>query len=132
MVTKGKDCDLLIHECTFDNQRQKDAIAKNHSTIQEAVSVAQRMSAKQTILTHFSSRYGILGHIDEVNAERVGFAFDFLCVSAASVSQLNHIGDMLKTLFVAQVESNEERQAQYVRREKVPANLTHDRKTTNF
>lgn len=119
LVTKGKDCDLLIHECTFDNKRQKDAIKKNHSTIQEAVSIAQRMNAKQTVLTHFSSRYGVLGHIDEINADRIGFSFDFLFLSPNNMDQINHIGDMLKTLFVSQLETNEERQTQYVQRSKI-------------
>ncbi len=29
----GKNCDLLIHESTFDNSRSRDAVINNHSTI---------------------------------------------------------------------------------------------------
>ena len=59
LVNAGKDCDLLIHEATFEDSKQNDAIKKRHSTTSEARSIASRMKAKHTILTHFSQRYPI-------------------------------------------------------------------------
>ena len=59
LVNAGKDCDLLIHEATFEDTKQDDAIKKRHSTTSEARSIASRMKAKHTILTHFSQRYPI-------------------------------------------------------------------------
>ncbi|KAM7219896.1 hypothetical protein V8F06_004751 [Rhypophila decipiens] len=53
----GRDAHLLIHECTFDDDRRGDAIAKRHSTFSEALSIARQMHAKRLLLTHFSQRY---------------------------------------------------------------------------
>lgn len=56
-VENGKDCDLLIHECTFDDSRIDRALSEKHSTYTEAYEIALKMNAKNTILTHFSPRY---------------------------------------------------------------------------
>ncbi|KAM3547974.1 hypothetical protein ARSEF4850_009686 [Beauveria asiatica] len=49
---------LLVHECTFGDDKQDHAKAKNHSTMSEALGVAREMRARRTLLTHFSQRYG--------------------------------------------------------------------------
>ena len=59
-VAGGGGCiDLLIHETTFDDddQGKQNAIAKRHSTVLEAIEVAQQMNAKCCLFTHFSQRY---------------------------------------------------------------------------
>ncbi|OTA60009.1 hypothetical protein K449DRAFT_384770 [Hypoxylon sp. EC38] len=56
-VTIGKGATLLIHESTFDDELQGDAIAKKHSTMSEAIDVGRRMGARRILLTHFSQRY---------------------------------------------------------------------------
>nr|POE73036.1 ribonuclease z [Quercus suber] len=53
----GSGSTLVIHEATFDDELLGDAMAKNHSTTSEALTVAQNMGAKACILTHFSQRY---------------------------------------------------------------------------
>ncbi|KAF2672610.1 hypothetical protein BT63DRAFT_420835 [Microthyrium microscopicum] len=53
----GRNADLLIHEATFADDKHGQAVAKQHSTIGEAVLVAEAMRAKSLILTHFSQRY---------------------------------------------------------------------------
>ena len=53
----GKDSDVLVHEATFDDGKEGDAMAKKHSTTGEALAVASLMKAKNVILTHFSQRY---------------------------------------------------------------------------
>ncbi|RMZ88502.1 hypothetical protein DV736_g4257, partial [Chaetothyriales sp. CBS 134916] len=53
----GYASDVLIHEATFDDEMEGDALAKKHSTISEALGVALRMEAKNVVLTHFSQRY---------------------------------------------------------------------------
>lgn len=53
----GADSDVLVHESTFDDGMEGDAMAKKHSTTGEAVGVALEMKAKNLILTHFSQRY---------------------------------------------------------------------------
>ncbi|KAI5864544.1 beta-lactamase-like protein [Durotheca rogersii] len=56
-VQIGKGTTLLIHESTFDDELQGDAIAKKHSTMSEAIDVGRRMGARRILLTHFSQRY---------------------------------------------------------------------------
>ncbi|KAI0115037.1 hypothetical protein F4814DRAFT_418018 [Daldinia grandis] len=56
-VQIGKGTTLLIHESTFDDELQGDAIAKRHSTMSEAIDVGRRMGARRVLLTHFSQRY---------------------------------------------------------------------------
>jgi ribonuclease BN (tRNA processing enzyme) len=48
---------FLLHEATFDEEEQEMAIAKKHSTIREALHVAQNVKAERVLLTHFSQRY---------------------------------------------------------------------------
>jgi ribonuclease BN (tRNA processing enzyme) len=62
LIKCGKNCDLLIHEATFNNDRASDAIKKKHSTINEAVTTAIQMNAKHLILTHFSQRYPLTSY----------------------------------------------------------------------
>ncbi|KUJ12700.1 tRNA processing endoribonuclease-like protein Trz1 [Mollisia scopiformis] len=56
-VKIGRDATLLIHEATFDDELQGDAMAKKHSTTSEALDVGRRMGARRILLTHFSQRY---------------------------------------------------------------------------
>jgi len=51
------NADLLIHEATFADGMEADALVKRHCTVGEALHVAKEMNAKTTILTHFSQRY---------------------------------------------------------------------------
>ena len=53
----GQDSDVLVHEATFDDGMEGDALAKKHCTTGEALAVAAMMRAKNVILTHFSQRY---------------------------------------------------------------------------
>lgn len=56
-VQIGQGATLLIHESTFDDELQGDAIAKKHSTMSEAIDIGRRMGARRILLTHFSQRY---------------------------------------------------------------------------
>jgi ribonuclease BN (tRNA processing enzyme) len=66
----GQGATVLIHEvisafpppaslcqATFADCKAEEAVKKKHSTISEAISVAQQMNAQRLILTHFSQRY---------------------------------------------------------------------------
>jgi ribonuclease BN (tRNA processing enzyme) len=48
---------LLLHEATFDDGNAEMARIKRHSTVSEALWVANEMKPRATILTHFSQRY---------------------------------------------------------------------------
>jgi len=52
----GKNVTLLIHEATMTNDLLNEAISRNHSTDEEALTVSKEISAYRTILTHFSLR----------------------------------------------------------------------------
>lgn len=44
LAEAGKDATLLIHEATFEDELQTDAVEKMHSTISEAIEIAQKMN----------------------------------------------------------------------------------------
>jgi ribonuclease BN (tRNA processing enzyme) len=49
--------ELLVHEATFDDSMEQDAVRKKHSTVGQALDIARRMRARQVVFTHFSQRY---------------------------------------------------------------------------
>ena len=106
LAIEGSKCDLLIHECTFDNERYQDAINKNHSTTHEAITISRKMEAKNTILTHLSARYGILGHIDEIKIPNIAFSFDFMYIDPKNLAEINSISSMLATIFSRNLSKN--------------------------
>lgn len=57
LVELGHGATVLIHEATFSDCKADEALKKRHSTISEAIEVAQQMNAQRLILTHFSQRY---------------------------------------------------------------------------
>ena len=61
----SQGCTILIHEATFEDGMEKDAKAKKHATVGEALTVAERMAAKAVLLTHFSARYPKLPSLGE-------------------------------------------------------------------
>jgi ribonuclease Z len=42
LIEAGKNATILIHEGTFDDSLQQDAVMKNHSTVAEAIEVGQK------------------------------------------------------------------------------------------
>ncbi|CAJ2510117.1 Uu.00g060170.m01.CDS01 [Anthostomella pinea] len=64
-VQIGQGSTILIHESTFDDELQGDAVAKKHSTMSEAIDVGRRMGARRILLTHFSQRYQKVPVIEE-------------------------------------------------------------------
>lgn len=61
----GKDSTLLIHEATFQDDLQGQALAKKHSTTSEAITVGRWMNAKMVLLTHFSQRYAKISKMED-------------------------------------------------------------------
>lgn len=75
---------LLVHECTFGDDKQDHARAKNHSTMAEALRVSKEMQARRTLLTHFSQRYAKSDSLrrerDDSKEQDVLLAFDLMSV----------------------------------------------------
>ncbi|EED21432.1 tRNA processing endoribonuclease Trz1, putative [Talaromyces stipitatus ATCC 10500] len=61
----GRDSTLLIHEATFQDDLQGQALAKKHSTTSEAMMVGRWMNAKLVLLTHFSQRYAKISKMED-------------------------------------------------------------------
>lgn len=50
-----RDCDVLIHESTYNDSQYQRAYSRQHSTFGQAIAFAMRCKAKKTVLTHFSN-----------------------------------------------------------------------------
>jgi len=79
------NCDLLVHECTYENSQRDKAIEFGHSTPEIASALARKCSARRLALTHFSARFESTDSLGlEARAELVGcdceviLATDFL------------------------------------------------------
>lgn len=57
MVQEVGTSTILVHEATFGEDLQDQAIQKMHSTDKEAVEIGMKLKAWRTVLTHFSQRY---------------------------------------------------------------------------
>ena len=57
--------DVLIHESTFDDSLEEKAASYGHSTARDAANIATTMDAKMLCLTHFSSRFQDVSHLEE-------------------------------------------------------------------
>jgi len=57
VVELAKDCDVLIHDATFDSSLEEKANEFSHSSSGQAAMVAKEANAKVLFMTHISSRY---------------------------------------------------------------------------
>ena len=74
---------ILLHEATFDDTpgMRREAEARRHSTISEALEVAAQMGAWRVLLTHFSNRFPRLADVRQSRARgRAVPAFDLMDV----------------------------------------------------
>jgi len=127
-ATAAQGSNVLIHEATFEDSLMKEAIARKHSTIGEAVGVGRNMCAERVLLTHFSQRYPkIPDKMDPVSdvssvdngtrtdfkmPERVGIAFDLMQIRLGNLHWLPKLLEPLRWIFPADVEiEDEEKQA---------------------
>ena len=113
------NADLLIHEATFADGMEADAVVKRHSTVGEALQVAKEMNAKTTILTHFSQRYPKIpiirtssntenantGNTNIVSSRsplldmRVIHAFDFMTITPSNLSAASKLTPAMQLLY---------------------------------
>ncbi|MHA2855354.1 ribonuclease Z [Paenibacillus lautus] len=71
----AKDADLLVHEATFMEDLAELAHEYYHSTAKQAAEAAKRAGVKALFLTHFSSRYKDIDHLQPLlNEAREIFA----------------------------------------------------------
>jgi len=99
LIEGSKGATLLIHEATFDDSMQEEAIAKKHCTTKEAVEAGVASGAYRTLLTHFSQRYPKVPLIDENFVDHVGIAFDLMTVRLVDLPRLPGLVPAFKMLF---------------------------------
>ncbi|XP_045213766.2 zinc phosphodiesterase ELAC protein 2-like [Mercenaria mercenaria] len=99
LVRYGKDCDILIHEATFDDYGEEDAAFKRHSTTSQAIEVGRQMNAKFTLLTHFSQKYAKVPVFTENFTENVGFSFDFMQLRPSQLWLIHLLKPALKLMY---------------------------------
>ncbi|KAI0390305.1 beta-lactamase-like protein [Xylariaceae sp. FL0594] len=106
-VKIGQGATLLIHESTFDDELQGDAVAKKHSTMAEAIDVGRQMGARRIMLTHFSQRYQKIPLFEEeFGAETEGktdeailVAFDYMRVKLGEFRKAQAFLPAIQKLF---------------------------------
>ncbi|KAM0324326.1 hypothetical protein ACHAQA_008106 [Verticillium albo-atrum] len=112
----GHGATLLVHESTFDDDKRDDAIAKKHSTMGEALSVAKRMGARRVLLTHFSQRYAKIPLVEqkveaaedaEAKDQVVLMAFDQMRVKLGEFRQAAAFLPALRRFFEVEEETKE-------------------------
>lgn len=75
MAGPAFNCDVIVHEATFNKGMEEKAYISRHSTAEMAGYFAQTVQARSLVLTHFSPRYVhmptnmIKAAIDEAEAE---------------------------------------------------------------
>lgn len=117
VVDAAKGATLLVHEATFEDELQEEAVAKRHSTTAEALGVAAAAGAYRTLLTHFSTRYPRIpvmkppvpmgeeeaaeggGGSDLAALGSVLVAFDFMTVNLADLAWMPRMLPVLDELF---------------------------------
>lgn len=101
----GRDCTLLIHESTLDDELRDDALFKKHCTMSEALGVAKEMRARRVMLTHFSQRYPKIANTSTggdgapVKDQVVLMAFDQMCVKLGDFKKAKLFLPALRKLY---------------------------------
>lgn len=103
----GFGADLLIHEATFENGMEEDAVMKRHSTVGEAMCVASKMNAKSLVLTHFSQRYPKIPSLKKIEGTKktaedtipIAIAFDFMRLTPNTIDLAAQLTPALRLLY---------------------------------
>ncbi|KAB0794016.1 hypothetical protein PPYR_13636 [Photinus pyralis] len=107
LINLGMRCDLLIHEATMEDELEKEAVIKMHSTTSQAIEVGRNMNAKYILLTHFSQRYAKLPRFNENFSDNVGIAFDNMAIRLDELPLLHLFYPALRLMFAEHYEELE-------------------------
>ncbi|BFI40606.1 ribonuclease Z [Marchantia polymorpha subsp. ruderalis] len=99
LVEASRGATVLIHEATFDDAMEEEAVAKNHSMTKEAIETGITAGAYRTVLTHFSQRYPKIPVFNESYNDRTCIAFDMMSANLADLPLLPKLLPALKLLF---------------------------------
>ncbi|GAB4820364.1 hypothetical protein N2152v2_007410 [Parachlorella kessleri] len=113
LVEAAKGATIFIHEATFDDSLVEEAVAKNHSTIGEAVEAGAAAGAYLLMLTHFSQRYPkvpVINH--EAMQGNVGIAYDLMSLNLADLPRVPRLLPALTAMFAEEVTADGEEAAE--------------------
>eukprot|EP00474_Spongospora_subterranea_P005697 CRZ06155.1 hypothetical protein [Spongospora subterranea] len=99
LIDAGSNATVLVHEATFEDDLQDEAILKKHCTTKEALDVGRQMNAAETILTHFSQRYPKIPTATTVAAASSCVAFDLMRIQFGRLAILPSLSIALDLLF---------------------------------
>ncbi|GMI08524.1 hypothetical protein TrLO_g15973 [Triparma laevis f. longispina] len=90
--------DILIHEATFEDDLEDEAIVKKHSTIGEAVGIGKGMECKYIVLSHFSQRYpGFPRGVPKY--DNVIVAWDWMRLTWETMQSATGLGGVMELMF---------------------------------
>ena len=98
-ASAGFDADLLIHEATFEDGMEEEAVLKRHSTVGEAINIAMKMKAKSLVLTHFSQRYPKIPPVNSDGRYEIAIAFDFMTLKRETMHLAPKLTPALRLLY---------------------------------
>lgn len=108
LVKLAKHSTLLIHEATFQDDLEKMAFEKHHSTISQAIEQSRKSNSAYTILTHFSARYRHIPYMEVDDLPKnVGIAFDNMEVTINDLPRLDTYYPKYRELFQSDFEKME-------------------------
>lgn len=129
LVSIGQNSDVLIHEATMEDNLEKEARIKMHSTISQAIDIGRRMNAKFVILTHFSQRYAKIP-LMQGDVENVAIGFDNMEVTLNDLPMMHLMYEPLKVMFSDHFEMMEQKalKRKYKEERKIEINLPNGNK----
>lgn len=103
-LTDIKECAILIHEATFEDELADEAVKKKHATTGEAIKVGSEMGAWRILLTHFSQRYPKIPILEGEFGNRTMIAFDLMRINIKHICNLPSYLPPLRQLFAEELQ----------------------------
>jgi len=70
LIAAARGATLVIHEATFEDGKEAEALLRKHSTIGQALGTIESMQPQRAVLTHFSQRYPKLPLISSAETQQ--------------------------------------------------------------
>lgn len=90
----AKGATVLIHEATFEDALESEALAKRHSLTREAVETGSRAGAYRTLLTHFSQRYPKVPVVADIYCGKTVRGLRWLCDRLSAIKVVRIVSDV--------------------------------------
>ena len=88
----------MIHEATYGDEYYDRAIENSHTTLSEAIELAEKAQVKTLVLTHFSQRYPRVPPIIEGNLTLI-YASDLLLIDCNDVNKYSRLSKSIFSYF---------------------------------